>query len=155
MLAMGADKESWAGGVTYFITKNEVLAKPYIPVAIEKKIDIQDYPLWLRVPDAVVDDYVPADWPDATDLDENDETQKKKFWEYTPVKRGINGESLVRMNHFPGRATADNTFSSTSVPFSPEETDRYLTLVSGDVSKVVYGSILNQWLADNTAQESP
>jgi hypothetical protein len=119
-----------------------------------KGIDIQEYNLWVKVADTITDNKVPADWPDATFTDPDDKEVTKRFDQYTIVRKGNNGESLLRIGHFPCLADEINKFNCVAAQISPEEIKRFLDyLASGDVTKVVYGSLFDAWMKDNTDPE--
>jgi hypothetical protein len=155
MVIFGAKSEPGPGQVSYWISPmNEAIAEQYIPVALVKGIDIQEYNLWVKVADTITDNKVPADWPDATFTDPDDKEVTKRFDQYTIVRQGSNGESLLRIGHFPCLADEINKFNCVAAQISPEEIKRFIDyLASGDVTKVVYGSLFDAWMKDNTAPE--
>lgn len=156
MVLFGAESKPGPGEVTYWISDiNSELAEQYIPTAIAKSIDIQELDLWVIVGDNITDNKVPSDWPDATFQDDEGNSITKRFDQYTIVRKGDNGESLLRIGHFPCKPDNINSFACVASRRTPTETTKFIDyLAGGDISKVVYGSLFNKWVAANITQET-
>jgi len=152
--------KSWpvsGGGAAYLIEDPATypIAEGFIPLALSKQVTLQGYTLYCPVANSVTDNKVPSSWPHATmtDPDDPEKVSTKRFDQYTRVVYGNDDESLIDVGHWP-TVGVDGIFTSLKVELWAEEVKRFVDyLVSGDCSRILFGSTYQTWLVANTNQE--